>query len=267
MKLRLEHHVPPPDQTPILLPGPSTEATSFRILPYGPPITPSGDRLPAPLARPALIDAHADFDHQLTSLKALLAQATAFRLAITQTKAFEPLAAPGAVTAPAGARYAVLALASRNPRHRSGRQIAGFAASDAAPFRVLERIEGERPRGVILNPTLIRAKPDRVVSPRTTIDVWLAASETCRIGGPNLRLFALLAIFQNSFRKPLNAAHSVLRCSEKRSGRTLQMKRTARCRQRHRPPISVAVVWGEPPRLPILLVGMRKLHVPFYQLI
>src|SRR5262249_2424731 len=199
--------------------GPSTEATSFRILPYGPPITPSGDRLPAPLARPALIDAHADFDHQLTSLKALAVHAGAFRLATTQTKAFEPLAAPGAVNAPATARYAVLALASRNPRHRSGRQIAGFAASDAAPFRVLERIEGERPRGVILDPTLIRAKPARVVSARTTIDVWLAASETCRIGRPNPRLFALLAIFQNSFRKPLNAAHSVTTlCFQKAGG-------------------------------------------------
>src|SRR5262249_50547461 len=108
---------------------------------------------------------------------------------------------PGAVNAPATAKYAVLALASRNSRHRNGHQIAGVVTGNAAPLRVLERVEGERPGGVILDPTFIRAKPARVVSPRTTIDVWLAASETCRIGGPNLRLFALLAIFQNSFRK------------------------------------------------------------------
>src|SRR5262249_55460407 len=166
-----------------------------------------------------LTDPHAALSNQRPALKPPLPHATAFRFAITQTEAFEPLAAPGAVDAPATARYAVLALASRNARHRSGHQTAGFAASEDAPLRVFERIERERPRGVILDPTLIRAKPARVVSARTTIDVWLAASETCRIGRPNPRLFALLAIFQNSFRKPLNAAHSVTTlCFQKAGG-------------------------------------------------
>src|SRR5262249_9698159 len=204
--------------------------------------------------------AHAGLSHQRTGLKALAARAGAFRFAITQTKALEPLAAPSTVNAPATARYAVLALASRNPRHRSGHQIAKVVTGNDAPLRVFERIERERPRGVILDPTLIRAKRARVVSARTTIDVWLVASETCRIGRPNLRLFALLAIFQNSFRKPLNAAHSVLLCSEKKKGADpLQMKRTA---ARQAIPSSAFRSVGRVGRSACLFNTSHGLHLP-----